>query len=136
MQFYARKKYEVRGARYECNTLYHIHQKMIYHLITPKEWETAKNQPSYAAESLTLEGFIHCSTAVQVARTANNYFKNQPEMLVLHIKEDNLTDAVLKHEANSYDVFPHIYGRIVREAVVSETLIKQNNDNIFEDFLG
>lgn len=109
---------------------------MVYHLITPKEWETAKNQPSYAAESLVLEGFIHCSTAVQVARTANNYFKNQSEMLVLHINENNLVDATLKYEANSYDTFPHIYGRIVREAVVGETLIKQNNENVFEEFLG
>ncbi len=109
---------------------------MVYHLITPKEWETAKNQPSYAAESLALEGFIHCSTAVQVAKTANNYFKNQSEMLVLHIKEDNLADATLKYEANSYDAFPHIYGRIVREAVVGETLIKQNDKNVFEEFLG
>ena len=109
---------------------------MVYHLITPKEWETAKNQPSYAAESLALEGFIHCSTAIQVAKTANNYFKSQPEMLVLHIKEDNLAAAILRYEANSYDVFPHIYGHIVREAIVGETLIKQNDKNVFEEFLG
>ncbi len=109
---------------------------MIYHLISPREWEIAKKQSSYAAESLALEGFIHCSTAVQVARTANNYYKNHPEMLVLHIKEENLVDATLKYEANSYDTFPHIFGRIVREAVVGETLIKQNDKNIFEDFLG
>ncbi len=109
---------------------------MVYHLITPQEWEIAKNQPSYAAESLALEGFIHCSTAVQVAKTANNYFKNQPEMLVLHIKEENLADATLKYETNAYDTFPHIYGHIVREAVVGETIIKQNSNNIFEEFLG
>lgn len=109
---------------------------MIYHLITPQEWAIAKNQPSYAAESLVSEDFIHCSTAVQVARTANNYYKNQPEMLVLHINENNLVDATLKYEANSYDTFPHIFGRIVREAVVGETLIKQNSDNVFEEFLG
>ena len=109
---------------------------MVYHLITSQEWEIAKNQPYYAAESLVLEGFIHCSTAVQVARTANNYFKNNTEMLVLHIKEENLGAAALKYEANEYDTFPHIYGHIVREAVVGETLIKQNDKNIFEEFLG
>ncbi len=116
--------------------LHNSNQKMVYHLITPKEWEIAKNQPYYATESLALEGFIHCSTAIQVAKTANNYFKNQPEMLVLHIKEENLADATLKYEANAYDIFPHIYGAIVREAVVGETLIKQNSNNIFEEFLG
>ena len=33
----------------------------IYHIVLPQVWERFKDRPSYAPESLTSEGFIHCS---------------------------------------------------------------------------
>ena len=48
---------------------------IIYHVTTKNEWNNALQQGSYAAASLPVEGFIHCSKAEQVQGVLERYFK-------------------------------------------------------------
>jgi uncharacterized protein (DUF952 family) len=57
--------------------------RTLYHLVLRSAWEKSSDQP-YRADSLTDEGFIHCSYADQVARSANRFYAEQSELLVLH----------------------------------------------------
>jgi uncharacterized protein (DUF952 family) len=96
---------------------------MIYHLTSPAEWQAAQAAGHYQAPSLATEGFIHCSGAHQVARTANLYFQGQGELVLLHIQEDALT-AQLKYELAGDQWFPHLYGLLNLAAVVrAESLV-------------
>jgi len=101
---------------------------MIFHITTRSDWETAQANGEYVADSLRLEGFIHCSTLAQVIPVANNFYKGQNDLILLMI-ESTLLSSDLKWEAPSGgtpppgvpvgDQFPHIYGPINLDAVVS-----------------
>ena len=92
--------------------------RWIYHLVPPSIWSAAGSGP-YRAASLQTEGFIHCSNEDQVARIANLFYAKQAELLVLGIDADRLAHPVLDEDAGTGERFPHVYGPIDREAVVS-----------------
>lgn len=91
---------------------------MIYHVITMPNWKNAQQQGFYAAESLALEGFIHCSTTNQVQGVLERYYKDVPNLLLLHIDETKL-NAPLKYELapSVNEEFPHIFGQLNLDAV-------------------
>lgn len=100
---------------------------MIYHIATKKEFDEAQTKGEYAAPSLQTEGFIHCSTAKQIAPVANAFYKGQSGLVLLKIDEDRIKSPV-KWEApagppaqgiNESDLFPHIYGAINLDAIIS-----------------
>ena len=92
---------------------------MIFHVVTPQNWQKALQQGFYEADSLAAEGFIHTSKAEQVAGVLERYYKNQVDLLLLHIDETKLT-APLKYELapSVNEEFPHIFGRLNLNAVV------------------
>ena len=91
---------------------------MIYHVVTDANWQKALQQGFYEAESLAKEGFIHTSKAEQVAGVLERYYKDQSNLLLLHIDETKLT-APLKYELapSVNEEFPHIFGRLNIDAV-------------------
>jgi len=100
---------------------------MIFHITTRKDWEAAKTKGEYRAESLSAEGFIHCSTLAQVLPVAEKYYKGQLGLVLLVI-EPTLLSTELKWELPSGgtlagvpegDQFPHVYGSINLDAVVN-----------------
>ena len=76
-------------------------------------------QGFYEAESFKKEGFIHASKENQVQGVLKRYYKNQPNLLLLHIDENKLT-APLRYELASSvnEEFPHIYGQLNLGAVI------------------
>ena len=63
---------------------------MIYHVTTRAAWELALQHGWYKAPSLETEGFIHNSTAAQVAAVLQRYYAGQSNLLLLHINEEKL----------------------------------------------
>ncbi len=97
---------------------------MIYHVTTKKEWEQALQQGFYEAPSLAAEGFIHTSTLPQVAGVLARYYKNQNNLVLLHIDEALLTSPLKYELAPSVnEMFPHIYGPINTDAVNKTELL-------------
>jgi uncharacterized protein (DUF952 family) len=89
---------------------------VIYHLVTREEWSAATRAGSYAPPSLAAEGFIHCSTLGQLVATANAFFRDNRDLVVLCIEESRL-GAPLRFEtpadasdARALERFPHLYG--------------------------
>ncbi len=92
---------------------------MIYHVVAKADWEKALLQGWYVADSLATEGFIHTSKQDQVKGVLERYYKDQTDLLLLHIDETKIT-APLKYELapSVNEEFPHIYGRLNLDAVV------------------
>lgn len=88
---------------------------MIYHLVLKKDWNAQASH--YAPPSLEHEGFIHFSTKAQVAGTYERFYKNQ-EMYLLTVDESKLK-AELKYESADGDEYPHLYGPLNLDAVIS-----------------
>ena len=92
---------------------------MIYHVLTAENWNHAASQGFYEADSLAKEGFIHTSKENQVDGVLQRYYKDQSNLLLLHIDEAKLTSPLKYELAPSInEEFPHIYGRLNLDAVV------------------
>jgi len=90
----------------------------IYHVVLPAVWERFKTKPSYQAESLTTEGFIHCSYASQLEGVLERYYSGVEKVLILTIDTDKLLSKLVKEPSTNNELFPHIYGRINHNAIV------------------
>lgn len=92
---------------------------MIYHVTHKTDWLKAEQEGFYEAPSLAIEGFIHASKINQVAGVLKRYFKDQEDLLVLHIDEHKLTSVfTYEFSASVNEEFPHIFGKINLEAVL------------------
>jgi uncharacterized protein (DUF952 family) len=105
----------------------------IYHITTGDEWAVAKQFGAYTGDSLSTVGFVHCSTAAQVAGMANAIFRGRDGLVVLHIDESCLESRVtFENLEGGVEFFPHIYGPITAEAVVDVTPLAPSSNGTFE----
>lgn len=90
----------------------------LYHILPMKEWNAAQQTRNYAPASLSQEGFIHLSTKEQLPQVQEKYFKNQPNLALVHIDPLKVT-ASLKFETIYPDeaTYPHLYGPLNLDAV-------------------
>ena len=92
---------------------------IIYHLTTKADWEAAGSGPEYRAESLAMEGFIHCSKdEEQALAVANRLFPGRAGLLLLEVETDRLISPIKHEPARSGEIYPHIYGPLNIDAVV------------------
>lgn len=99
----------------------------IYHITRHQVWEEAQMTGSYCADTLLTEGFIHCSTRTQVLKTADRFFQNQTDLIILYIHVDKVESEV-KYELADNELFPHIYGALNIDAVYQTIDFEARND--------
>ena len=112
---------------------------MIFHITTRTAWQSAQAAGYYRDPSLDEAGFIHASTAPQVAAVANAFYHGQNGLVLLVIDEARLV-AELRWEPpagppatdiSESDRFPHIYGRLNLDAVVRVLDLTPDSTGIF-----
>jgi uncharacterized protein (DUF952 family) len=106
---------------------------LIYHITTAGEWERALRDGQYAmstrGRTLAEEGFIHASTAEQVAPVANMFYKGVPGLVVLAIDADRVKPDVRYERVPGFgQPFPHIYGPLNTDAVVEAVRLERGQD--------
>ncbi|MDJ0865402.1 MAG: DUF952 domain-containing protein [Myxococcota bacterium] len=92
----------------------------LLHIAARSDWEAARAAGRYEADSLASEGFIHCSTAAQVVRVADERFAGRRDLVLLCI-DPARTGAPLRWEncEGGDEDFPHLYGALPTAAVVA-----------------
>ena len=99
---------------------------MIFHIADRDRWLQSMTAGSYTASTigreLHEEGFIHLSSEAQVAFVAGAFYRDVPNLVLLHVDESKLT-AELRVEqlAGAPEPFPHLYGPLNVDAVVAVT---------------
>ncbi len=93
----------------------------IFHIVIPDTWQKVQIDPFYEAESLATEGFIHCSFAHQLDTVLERYYRGVEKVVVLEIDSDKLTSKYVEEPSTNNEIYPHIYGKINRDAVVRTT---------------
>ncbi len=102
----------------------HAPPSTIYHIVTATAWLAAQAAGVYRPVSLDQEGFIHCSSADQVLRVANTFYRNAPDLLLLAIRAADLGDRLVYEapaaadDAFAAQQFPHVYGPRPVESVL------------------
>lgn len=83
----------------------------IYHMCTLSEWRTAEAEGVYNGSSQDAsDGFIHFSTAAQVATSAAKHRAGQTGLVLLSVDPTLLGDALKWEQARGGDLFPHLHG--------------------------
>jgi release factor glutamine methyltransferase len=107
---------------------------LIYHLCTREDWLKAEGPAVYQPTSLSIEGFIHCSRADQYIDVANRYYKGVSDLVLLSIDPDQIASEIRwEKSGNSY--YPHIYGPINLDAVISIDALLPDSDGIYQNNL-
>jgi uncharacterized protein (DUF952 family) len=107
---------------------------VVFHIAARAEWELALAAGAYRTGSLDTEGFIHCSTAEQVAGTANRLFVGRTDLVLLFIDGERL-EAALRYEPVADPpgaVFPHVFGPIDLAAVFEVNALEPGTDGRFD----
>ena len=98
-------------------------------IMSQEEWDSSIAQgKAYVAvsESDVRDGFIHCSTDEQTPRTLAKWYGSFNRVIVVTLDDDKLTSEV-KWEPNAVgELFPHIYGSIVPEAVARAVTLQRD----------
>lgn len=100
--------------------------RSLFHITSRAQWTKAQTTREYKTDSLMTEGFIHLSYENQVAKTANRFFQNQIDMVLLEIDPSKLKYE-LREEPADGDTFPHLYGALNVSAVVEAYELKQKD---------
>jgi len=93
---------------------------LIYKICPRALWRDAERQGRFTGAPVDVaDGFIHFSTAAQVAETAARHFAGQEYLLLVAVEGDRLGDALRYEASRGGDLFPHLYGDLPLAAVVS-----------------
>ena len=83
---------------------------LIYKIATTAQWRDAVAAGVFAGAPVDLaDGFIHFSSATQVAGTLERHFAGQVDLLVITLDADALGDALRWEPSRGGQLFPHLY---------------------------
>jgi release factor glutamine methyltransferase len=91
---------------------------LIYHICSREDWKKAENMGFYETASLAHEGFIHCSQSDQYLDVVNRYYSGVPDLVVYSIDPFKLASEI-RWEKSGDKYYPHVYGAINLDAIVS-----------------
>jgi uncharacterized protein (DUF952 family) len=92
----------------------------IYKICPASAWREAERQGAYRGSADDLrDGYIHFSTASQVPGTVAKYFEGQKGLFLVAVDADALGDALRWEPARGGELFPHLYGELDFDAVIS-----------------
>ncbi len=90
----------------------------IYKIMTAAEWTAARAAGAYEGSVHDRrDGFIHFSTAGQVAETAAKHFAGQTDLVLLAVDPAPLGDALKWEPSRGGALFPHLYAPLPCSAV-------------------
>jgi uncharacterized protein (DUF952 family) len=89
----------------------------IFHITKREQWEKAKLEGVYHADTLHSQGFIHCSTSQQIVKVANALYHAQRELVLLCIATNKVQSEIKYQSVGSQELYPHIYGPLNVDAV-------------------
>jgi uncharacterized protein (DUF952 family) len=110
---------------------------MIYHVVPLDDWLAVPDRP-YSPASLSDEGFVHCSpdeeTTLAVARA---FYRGTPGPLMVLLIDEHKLDVMVRWESADPapppgvapgTLFPHVFGRINRDAVEGMMEIQRDEE--------
>lgn len=92
---------------------------MIYKIFRPDEWAVLCDAGRTTGAPIDVsDGYIHFSTAAQVAETAAKHFTDAERIILAALDETGLGDALKWEVSRGGAEFPHLYRELTRDEVV------------------
>jgi uncharacterized protein (DUF952 family) len=85
--------------------------RMIYHMCPADTWQQAVRSGAYdGTADDQRDGFIHFSTAEQIAESARRHRAGQAGLVLIAVESDRLADRLKWEKSRGGALFPHLYG--------------------------
>jgi len=103
------------------------HDRPLFHAAMPEDWAAAFESGEYTTSTrgMTLDevGFIHLSTRDQVEATANRFYADVDQLVLLTVDQSKVPSEIRWEPPTpgSDELFPHIYGPLPVPAVTAAT---------------
>ncbi len=92
----------------------------IYKICERATWQEAQGAGIYrGSDADGRDGFIHFSTAAQLAETAAKHFAGQRDLMLIAVEGETLGAALKWEPSRGGDLVPHLYGALPLAAVRS-----------------
>jgi uncharacterized protein (DUF952 family) len=90
----------------------------IYKICEQALWRTAEAAGQFRGSPVDArDGFIHFSTAAQLAETAAKHFARQSDLILIAVDADALGAELKWERSRGGDIFPHLYAALPLSAV-------------------
>jgi uncharacterized protein (DUF952 family) len=91
----------------------------IYKILRPAEWAELERAGETAGAPVDeADGFVHFSTAAQVAETAAKHFAGEDGLVLVAVEADDLGPALKWEASRGGALFPHLYAPLRRSDVL------------------
>jgi uncharacterized protein (DUF952 family) len=113
----------------------------VYKILRANEWETASNTGKIVTDLDNVDGFIHLSTAVQLAATLSFFFQDSDEVFLLQLDLERLDiDKLLyeepyPNEGKRKSAFPHLYSELRTDQIANVWNLERGAFNLPEKVL-
>ncbi len=92
---------------------------LIYKILRRPEWDAFRSAGQTAGAPVDLaDGFIHFSTAAQVAETAAKWFATESDLVLVAFESDRLGPGLKWEPSRGGQLFPHLYRPLRLDEVV------------------
>ena len=90
----------------------------IYKICSASAWREAERQGVFRGSADDArDGFIHFSSAAQVAETARKHFFGEPGLFLIEVDAGALGERLRWERSRNDELFPHLYGELDLGAV-------------------
>ena len=113
----------------------------VYKVLRADEWETASNTGKIITDLDNGDGFIHLSTAVQLAATLSFFFQDSDEVILLQLdlekldKDKLLYEEPYPNEGKRKSAFPHLYTELRTDQIANVWTLERDAFNLPEEVL-
>ena len=108
--------------------------RLTYHLTPLDWWEASDPAAALGSPSLESEGFIHCTDGAEaMVATANRHYRSDPRSFVVLTLDLARVGSPWSVE-DPGGVYPHVFGPIDRDAIVSAEPMPRADDGTFLPF--
>ena len=113
----------------------------VYKVLRANEWETASNTGKIVTDLDNGDGFIHLSTAVQLAATLSFFFQDTDEVFLLQLdlekldKDKLLYEEPYPNEGKRKSAFPHLYSELRTDQIANVWNLERGAFSLPEEVL-
>ena len=113
----------------------------VYKILREYEWEEAKESGQITTALDKQDGFIHLSTASQLAVTLAFFFKESDSLQLLQLNLDEIDGTKLiyefpePNEGKRMRAFPHLYTQLMTKQIFQSWNIKRGSFSLPEEVL-
>lgn len=91
----------------------------LYKILPAALWREVERDGVFRGSPVDVrDGFIHFSTAEQVAETAAKHFAGERDLLLLQVASETLGDRLKWEPSRGGTLFPHLYSELALAAVI------------------